>query len=227
MKIYYLFIAGTAMAVMTVITLIIFHISRAKSKKIQTANGFVTASVSAWKNAVLIALSLSALFYVCFFGLKWTAKVYGAYGDTYDKTETVEHIFNQVKYGYKDQSNQLPANVDGKILIMYRYGCPDCSDTHDQVMLSLQKAGVDMSDVWFISSKSEKGEFLMDFYELEYVPSAIYQNINSPEEHTARVIYDVNQWQHPDEKYLEYEMLAVINAYLDDHAAHPDFVSTT
>lgn len=227
MRIYYLFIAALAMSVMALIALILFLVSSAKNKKASNGGTVASEPMKAWGHAFVAALIIACLFYSSFLALKATAAAYGAYGDTYGKTETFQHIIYQIKYGHRDQSDRLPSNIDGKILIMYRYGCPDCNDTHDQMMMTLRKSGIDMNDVWFISSKSEKGEFLMKFYELEYVPSAIYQNIDDPENHTARVIYDIDEWKDPEAKYLEEELLAVIKAYKTDHAAHPDFEPPT
>ena len=116
-------------------------------------------------------LLLSLVFIVLFANYKHVALKYGAYGD-FDRTETIRTINHRVRYGYEDQSEELPDDLTGCIIIFVKFGCPDCENVHDKLVKCLEDNNVE--NVFFVSSRSEKGKELVEKYQIQAVPSGTY-----------------------------------------------------
>lgn len=81
---------------------------------------------------------------------------------------------NPVAY-IKDMNNymtqgEIPQNLNGKILIFYKYGCIDCRDVKDV----LKRYSDVNDDIIYVSSQSEKGKQLIEEYDIQHVPTAVY-----------------------------------------------------
>lgn len=98
------------------------------------------------------------------------AKDKGAYGG-FRQTETVASVIKAQKYGFNDESDLLPEDLSGSIIIYFKYGCEDCYDIHDELTKALKNKD---NHIYFISTKSETGEKLLEKYPVAEVPSAIY-----------------------------------------------------
>ena len=117
---------------------------------------------------------------------------YGVYGD-YQDTITPRMVYEITQSSYKDQSNELPDDLHGKIIIYYRYDCKDCKDVRSELLAYL--ANVDTSDIYFVSSRSEKGKELLKRYYVLEVPSAIYIYNDPPTnaEYVAASLYESSE----------------------------------
>ncbi len=120
---------------------------------------------------IAITLALASLFTAAIFNK--IALDYGAYGD-YMKILTPKFISEMPSKSYKDQSNELPEDLKGKIIIYYRYDCADCTAIHDDLMNYLANADISENDIYFVSTRSDKGKTLIEQYYAYEVPSAVY-----------------------------------------------------
>lgn len=70
----------------------------------------------------------------------------------------------------RDQSAELSSTEDakGKVIIVYRFGCPDCEEAYDAI-----RAATDGRGVLWVSSRSELGHALCERYDVEWVPSVL------------------------------------------------------
>ena len=110
---------------------------------------------------------------------------------------TMDIPFNtMIEYTKKSPlEDTLPENYNdlkGKIIIYYRFDCPDCHYTYKPLLQYLDKNKIDMNDVYFVSSRSEQGKKLMQTYPIEEVPSGvyIYKNQTGYTDYVKKVIYD-------------------------------------
>lgn len=67
--------------------------------------------------------------------------------------------------------SRLPADMDGALVIYYRYGCPDCEAVYEDLKSRLDARG---KPYYWISTRSNQGLALLDEYIVEDVPSALY-----------------------------------------------------
>lgn len=58
----------------------------------------------------------------------------------------------------------------GCLIIYYKFGCPDCEAMHQQ----LTDLTADMKNIYWISTRSEQGQTLLEKYPVSEVPSAVY-----------------------------------------------------
>lgn len=77
--------------------------------------------------------------------------------------------------------DKLPANLKGSVLIFFRFDCGSCHDTHAE--LTKLVSGYD--NIYYVSSRSEKGAELRDKYLVTEVPSAIYIPVDPDETPTV------------------------------------------
>lgn len=69
------------------------------------------------------------------------------------------------------ESSVEPENIkSGDIIIYYRFGCKDCEAVYKDLKNSL----ADVSDVYWISTRSKTGETLLKTYPVTEVPSGVY-----------------------------------------------------
>lgn len=68
------------------------------------------------------------------------------------------------------KESKLPDNIEGAIIIYYRFDCPDCKAIYND----LSQAVADNSNIYWISSRSETGKALLDKYPVDEVPTGIY-----------------------------------------------------
>ena len=69
--------------------------------------------------------------------------------------------------------NPLTAIVlNGAIVILYRYGCPDCEAIYDDLRKAIDE--LDLKDVYYVASSSEYGQELVEEGDIRYVPTGVY-----------------------------------------------------
>ena len=162
---------------------------------------------------LLLSLGLTITFAIC----KHTALKYGAYGD-FDRTESISSIHKRAQYGYIDQSEELPDDLSGYIIIFVKYGCPDCENVHDKLLACLKENNIDK--VLFVSSRSEKGKALIDKYPIASVPSGVYFKLNQKEGELNRyteVIYDEAPAPGQEDLFVEENMMKLIQYQKDGY----------
>ncbi len=107
----------------------------------------------------------------------------GAY-DNIQSNQSIEDILYYTDNGYTESDN-IPSDLSGKLVIFYRYGCPDCAAIHNDLIKYLSDNNID--DIYFISSRSNTGQKLLYPYSdkerclISQVPSIAYYYNNSPE----------------------------------------------
>lgn len=69
-------------------------------------------------------------------------------------------------------SQTLPKERNGAIVILYRYGCPDCEAIYDDLRESIDE--LDLKDVYYVASSSEYGQELVKEGDIRYVPTGVY-----------------------------------------------------
>ena len=67
--------------------------------------------------------------------------------------------------------SELPDDISGKLIIYYRYDCPDCHDTYDEMRKMCEAANVD--PLW-VSTRSQQGKKLMEDYPPTEVPAGLF-----------------------------------------------------
>lgn len=111
---------------------------------------------------------VSIVVYSCIFT---EAKKYGAYGNFYKKN-TLSEIRSNIDNGFIDQSKDVPKDPKGCVIIFFKWGCPDCANIHNELLKTLKK--YDLFKTYFVSSRSERGQELLNKYPMDEVPSGIY-----------------------------------------------------
>ena len=109
---------------------------------------------------------------------------YGAFGD-FRKVETISSVMEHTDKGYIESDN-IPEDLRGSIVIYFKYGCPDCAGIHDELVELLQK--YPDNRIYFVSTRSETGKKILEQYHIDVVPSAIYVPYNGY--HHIEILYN-------------------------------------
>lgn len=120
---------------------------------------------------ICLVISLTLVFISGYY--RTQAIACGAEGDI-DK-QPISEIKYFTDNGFADQSDMLPEDLNGAIIIYFLYGCHDCIDIHDDLMSMLSTRN--MENIYFVSVSSEKGKTLFDTHfpaNGREVPSAAY-----------------------------------------------------
>lgn len=143
-------------------------------------------------HAVRLSIIAFALALICLFGYSLIfsqARKYGAYGDFYKKN-TLSEIQYNIAHGFVDQSDEVPEDPKGCVIIFFRWGCPDCTNIHDALLEKMKE--YDLYKTYFVSSRSDRGQELIEQYPIEAVPSGIYiyYDMNSGVPYQYKVLND-------------------------------------
>lgn len=112
---------------------------------------------------------------ICLAGTACMAYLYDAgekRGMTMDdwKSENVAEI---IRINNETPVNQtLPEERNGAIVILYRYGCPDCEAIYDDLQEAIDELG--LKNVYYVASSSEYGQELVEEGDIRYVPTGVY-----------------------------------------------------
>lgn len=94
-----------------------------------------------------------------------TAQAHGLQGK---QNITVKALNDGIKNS--PEEDKVPENLNGCIIIMYKFGCKDCEAIYNDL-----SAAVNNKDkVYWISTESPQGKELIAQYPVEEVPSGIY-----------------------------------------------------
>ena len=66
--------------------------------------------------------------------------------------------------------DEIPGTVEGKLFILYRFGCADCNDTYEDIRTKLEG----ISDTYWIASRSDQGQAFLKEHPVPEVPTALY-----------------------------------------------------
>lgn len=124
-----------------------------------------------------IALAVISTFSVAFAVICAIAFSHGMYDLDVDATK----ILKSIEFSPTDQSNEFaraigysegetPTTVKSSFVVIYRFTCPDCEQTHHELESKLRAEG---KPYWFISSRSDVGHALCNLYGINEVPSII------------------------------------------------------
>lgn len=117
--------------------------------------------------------SISLLFAVMIFStsiLKFKAQDHGLY--TTDIT--IYKMITGIQNSHKE--DKLPDDLNDKIIIYYRFGCPDCEAIYND--LNTYTTDNDLN-VYYVSTRSNQGKKLLKQFPVKTVPTGIYIYKNS------------------------------------------------
>lgn len=173
-------------------------------------------SLVTWK-VIFAVFAIMAMSLSLFHGWLYKSAIdHGAYGDDIEKSETVTSVMNHHRHGFIDQSAELPEDLSGCLVIMFKYGCIDCTDTHDQIVATMdQYSDPDLQHrIYTVSSTTEVGKKLIEEYDVEAVPSGIYV-YNDPsgrdQPYVTKVLYDIFEKDNPAAKFLPNELKELLS----------------
>ena len=116
-------------------------------------------TVSLFKIISLICFVIALITLSVFMYYDNMAKRYGAYGDYY-KSDSINDIKHNAKMGFIDQSEELPEDLRGCIIVYIKYGCIDCEEIHDGITSYIKDN--DVKNIYFVSTRSAKGKELLE-----------------------------------------------------------------
>lgn len=133
---------------------------------------------------IMILSFIASMFFILYYStLNKKALDAGAYNNM-QKTQKISEIKKHLRYGFKESKN-LPDDLKGQIVIVFRYGCMDCDKIHDELFEYIDKNNIE--NIYFVSSESDQGKNIIYPYGegntclIEKVPSIIYFS-NHPQE---------------------------------------------
>lgn len=161
----------------------------------------------------IITASLSILTMSTYLYFNHKALKYGAH-DGYMHIESISSINKNAKYGFIESDN-IPDDLTGCIIIYFKYGCNDCARIHDALIKSLNDNNV--KNYYFVSSQSEIGKKLRQTYPIDAVPTGIYvrKDKDANVGHYTKVLYDITADSDATNIFVEDNLLYLINAQKD------------
>ena len=106
----------------------------------------------------------------------------------------------------RDQSNEAVGKTDC-VIAFFRFGCPDCEATHDELVRWLDDHNI---DTYWVSTRSELGRPMFLNSGVSEVPS--FMAVDSNGDATAYVVYKFDEDNHP---IVDYEALNRVLDALD------------
>ena len=119
----------------------------------------------------IVLFSLSLMWLFCISYVDSHAKRCGAYGDYYSSA-SVRSLLDNISNGFEDESEELPSDLSGSIIVYYRYGCEDCKLIHDDLVAFIDEHPT--NNIYFVSTRSEIGQPMSESHGITEVPSAVY-----------------------------------------------------
>ena len=86
----------------------------------------------------------------------------------YTKDMTIATMYDGISH--TPVEDKLPEDLDGCIVVFYRFDCPDCKAIYEDLMA----ASANVENIYFVSSRSEQGSALIEQYPVPEVPYGIY-----------------------------------------------------
>lgn len=141
-----------------------------------------TIRLNKFANCLSILLTVASLISIFTYSyINQRAIDCGAYNNI-QLSQSINDVLYYTDNGYTESDN-IPSDLSGKLVIFYRYGCPDCAAIHNELIKYLSDNNID--DIYFVSSKSTVGKKLLYPYSdkdkclIDQVPSIVYYYKNS------------------------------------------------
>lgn len=117
--------------------------------------------------AAIFLINITLIIAICFVHISGLKR-----GMTSDNWDTYS-IFEIIETNRSTPiSEEVSLDDSGAIIILYKYGCPDCEAIYNELDDFL--ADVDTDNIYFVASSSESGEMLVGEGQITSVPSAVY-----------------------------------------------------
>lgn len=158
--------SAALMTTIIFIVILVFMLLLAPMRNIAILNDAKCKKINIGITAILL-VNITLIVSICFIhtdGLKR-----GMTSDDWDNYSIFEIIETNQNTPI---SEEVSLDDDGAIVILYKYGCPDCEAIYDELNDFLTDADID--NVYFVASSSESGETLIEEGQITSVPSAIY-----------------------------------------------------
>ena len=147
------------------------HVEDIGESGIAIENTKLTKRYGLFTKLAIICFAISCISLLIYSSIFSTARKYGAYGN-FEQQNNLTEIQNNIKFGFIDQSKELPEDPKGSVIIFYKWGCIDCENIHDELLSKLTE--YNLYKTYFVSSRSEKGKELLEQFPMDSVPSGIY-----------------------------------------------------
>lgn len=128
-------------------------------------------------NLTLIFSIFTIILILIFSKYNKMALKYGAY-DNIQLAQTIDKIKSSESVGFTESEN-IPDDLRGCLIFYFKYGCPDCGAIHDEFMDYIKTNSI--KNIYFVSSRSERGKKLLEQYPVDEVPAIVYVRIKESE----------------------------------------------
>lgn len=167
------------------IGLIIIRISKVKSAKatkedpndivrVKLTPSSIHKSVKTLYISGLIVSLLAAVLLISLIPISISAKRHGMTDENFSSMSIIS-VIHSISNSPVEDNIDVDNISGGTIIIYYKFGCKDC----EAIYKDLKTAINDIDDVYWISTKSETGEALLEKYPVTEVPSGIYIRNNT------------------------------------------------
>lgn len=147
------------------------HVEEIGESGVAIENTKLTRYYQICTKTALFFFATSVLCILLYASILNKAVQYGAYGN-FEKQNTIPEIAANIRFGFQDQSEEIPEDPKGSVILFYRWGCTDCVAVHDALLAKLEE--YDLYKTYFVSSQSRRGKELLEQFPMESVPSGIY-----------------------------------------------------
>ena len=162
-----------------IITLITLLIIKGITELLKRKKKPIAKPINTTINICLCVTAITAI------GLAITTGIALTHG-MYDMNIRADKIFENIQKSPVDQSSdfakainyqtgEMPNTLKSSFVILYRFTCPDCELTHDNITAKLNAEG---KPYWFVSSRSDVGKALCNLYGISDVPAIIAYDSN-------------------------------------------------
>lgn len=112
-------------------------------------------------------------FIVCMAGIMGFASI-NLFTTAYEHgyRDYTKYTVNEIIYSVQKspEEDTLPNKLENITVIYYRFGCNDCNQSYDQLSAYFEN----VSDVYWVATRSKQGQKLRETFPVENVPTAIF-----------------------------------------------------
>lgn len=150
-------------SIVSLLLLIAAVLLRTQKIKKSTRKFRILSAIGTFIPSVILIISMMVLFCT-----KATTEIAAEHGRSQsDLGETIEDTWHKIDVS--EPESKLPDDLTGAIIIYYRYGCPDCAATRDDIVESFRY----IDNVYWIATRSETGVKLREKYPVADVPAGL------------------------------------------------------
>ena len=154
----------TPYLVATAITLIVTLITAIATKKKPLR---ITAAIATGLAALVLVIGCAIL------TVYPTAIAHGATMEMLEEHSLQETIYHTQNSFEMSDISLIDTSVGNSFILYYRWDCNDCADTYKDIKAYIDEHPIDIP-IYYISSRSETGQALLEKYNVGSVPSLIY-----------------------------------------------------